>query len=69
MLVISRKKEQRIFIGDDIVITVMQGSAKIGIDAPRGVKIVREELSQSGGSGRTIGVHGKDLLKGEQGDN
>jgi carbon storage regulator len=66
MLVISRKKEQKIFIGDDIVITVTQGSAKIGIDAPRGVKILREEVrSRAEGSRRVIGGHGKDLLKGE----
>ena len=47
MLVLSRKLNQQIRIGDDIVITVLQivrGSTRIGIDAPQDVKIVRVEL-------------------------
>ena len=49
MLIISRKKGERIFIGDDVVIEVMQCSygssiVKIGIEAPVTVKVLREEL-------------------------
>lgn len=47
MLVLTRKKEQTIRIGDDIVITVLkvQGEqVSIGIEAPRSYQIVREEL-------------------------
>lgn len=47
MLVLSRKPSQAIFIGDDIKITLLRttdGSARIGIEAPRGLKIFREEL-------------------------
>ena len=47
MLVLSRKIGQRILIGDDIVITVVRVSGdkcRIGIDAPKVVPIVREEL-------------------------
>lgn len=47
MLVLTRKSEQKIRIGNDIVITVLkvQGDqVSIGIDAPRELQIVREEL-------------------------
>ena len=47
MLVLSRKINQRIYIGDDITITVCEvdrGKVRIGIEAPRGMPIFREEL-------------------------
>jgi len=47
MLVISRKPSQRIFIGKDICITVVEinrGKIRLGIEAPREVEIVREEI-------------------------
>ncbi|NGX60888.1 MAG: hypothetical protein K940chlam9_00362 [Chlamydiae bacterium] len=47
MLVLTRKVEQKIRIGDDVVITVLkvQGEqVSIGIEAPRSKQIVREEL-------------------------
>lgn len=47
MLSLSRKPGQRIFIGRDIVITVAKiknGQAVIGIDAPRDMTILREEV-------------------------
>lgn len=47
MLVLTRKTEQKIRIGKDIVITVLkvQGDyVSIGIEAPREMQIVREEL-------------------------
>lgn len=47
MLVLTRKVGERILVGDDIVITVLDGrgdGVRIGIDAPRGVKIQREEV-------------------------
>lgn len=47
MLVLTRKTEQKIRIGKDIVITVLkvQGDhVSIGIEAPRELQIVREEL-------------------------
>ena len=47
MLVLSRRKTERILIGDDIVIQVMQikdSSVRIGIEAPREVPVMREEL-------------------------
>ncbi len=47
MLVLSRKTEQQICIGDSIRITVLriQGrTVRLGIEAPRGIRIVRAEL-------------------------
>lgn len=47
MLVLTRRAGERIVIGDDIVVTVLDvrgDSIRIGIDAPKGVKIQREEV-------------------------
>jgi carbon storage regulator len=47
MLVLTRKFGEQINTGEDIVLTVMEGSGgavRIGIDAPRGVKITRTEV-------------------------
>ena len=46
MLVLSRKVNQRIRIGDEITITVVRsvGPVRLGIDAPRSMAIVREEI-------------------------
>ncbi|MET1042598.1 MAG: carbon storage regulator CsrA [Microbacteriaceae bacterium] len=50
MLVLTRKAGEQILIGDDIVITVFESrgdGVRIGIDAPRGVKIQRNEIVQA----------------------
>ena len=47
MLVLSRKKTQRLKLGSDIVVTVIDVSGekvRLGIDAPKEVTILREEL-------------------------
>ena len=47
MLVLSRKTNERILIGDDIAITIVRigpNSVRIGIEAPKGMNILREEL-------------------------
>jgi len=47
MLVLKRAEGERIYIGDDIVVTFagMDGrKAMIGIDAPKHVRILREEI-------------------------
>ena len=49
MLVLSRRLGQRIFIGENIVITVLSikgGHVELGIDAPRSVVLSREEVYQ-----------------------
>ena len=47
MLVLSRKEQEKIIIGDNIIITVtkIEGNrVKIGIEADKSVHIKREEL-------------------------
>ena len=47
MLVLSRKVGERIWIGDDISVTVVRltgGGVRIGIEAPPELAVVREEL-------------------------
>jgi len=47
VLVLTRKPGEKILIGDDIVITVLDSrgdGVRIGIDAPRGVGIQRAEV-------------------------
>ena len=49
MLVLSRKAEESMYIGDDIKITVLDirgGQIRIGITAPQDIKIHREEVYQ-----------------------
>lgn len=50
MLVISRRKGQRVMIGEDIEIIVTEvhrSGVKIGIRAPRGLTVLRGEVRES----------------------
>lgn len=47
MLILSRKIDESILLGDDIrikIISIDKGIVKLGIDAPSHVSILREEL-------------------------
>ncbi|MDP3301284.1 MAG: carbon storage regulator CsrA [Sulfuricurvum sp.] len=47
MLILSRKLDESILIGDSItlkVISIDKGSVKLGIDAPTNVRVLRSEL-------------------------
>lgn len=47
MLVLARKLDESIIIGDDITIKIIaidKGVIKLGIDAPKSVSIIRNEL-------------------------
>jgi carbon storage regulator CsrA len=47
MLVLTRKLEEQIRIGDDIIISVLRvnrNTVRIGIEAPREIRVVRGEL-------------------------
>jgi carbon storage regulator len=47
MLVLSRKTDERIIIDERITITILEvrgGNIRIGIDAPKEMPILREEL-------------------------
>ncbi len=48
MLVLSRKPKQSVVIGDDIKVTVLSvkgNTVRMGIEAPDGVRIIREEIA------------------------
>ena len=47
MLVLSRKQNERIRVGDSVVVTIVRVSGdkvRIGIEAPPNVKVLRDEL-------------------------
>jgi carbon storage regulator len=47
MLVLTRKTNQNIMIGDDIevsVLSIMGGKVRIGVQAPQNVPVLRKEL-------------------------
>ena len=48
MLVLSRKQSQQIVVGQDIRITIVKidrNQVRLGIEAPRGIAILRKELT------------------------
>lgn len=50
MLVLSRKKDEKIIIGDKITIMVIEirgDKVRLGIDAPKDVTVHREEIYQA----------------------
>ncbi|MEM9703230.1 MAG: carbon storage regulator CsrA, partial [Planctomycetota bacterium] len=47
MLVLSRKKDEKIMIGDDVTLMVIEirgDKVRLGIDAPKDVSVHREEV-------------------------
>jgi carbon storage regulator len=54
MLVLSRKENERIRLGDSIVVTVVRLSGdkvRLGIEAPANVVVLREELQPHSAAG------------------
>lgn len=52
MLVLSRKPGEKILIGDNVAVTIVRigpNTVRIGIEAPRNMNIVREELCETAG--------------------
>jgi carbon storage regulator len=50
MLIITRRPGEKIMLGDDTVIEVIEvsgSSVRIGIDAPRSIPVYREEIWRS----------------------
>ena len=47
MLILSRKTVQQIKIGDDITLTIIEirgDQVKIGVEAPKSIKVFRQEV-------------------------
>jgi carbon storage regulator CsrA len=54
MLVLSRKREEKLQIGHDITVTILKvkgNSVQIGIEAPKSVRVLRTELVLPSGAG------------------
>ena len=50
MLILSRKVDEKIKIGSDITITIIEvhgDFVKIGVEAPKNVKVFRQEVFES----------------------
>ncbi len=50
MLVLSRKQNERIRVGDSVVVTIVRvigDKVRIGIEAPAHVRVLRDELEQN----------------------
>jgi len=50
VLILSRKLGESVLLGDDVSITVLEvskGVVKLGIDAPKEIRILRGELSEA----------------------
>lgn len=49
MLILTRRIDEKILIGDDIVVCVLDiegNRVKLGLDAPKNIAILREEIHQ-----------------------
>jgi len=73
MLILTRKTNERIFIGDDIVLVVLgmeNNRVKLGLEAPSDVTILREEIvanakqDQSDNESNQTGAGGDGLKTG-----
>ena len=60
MLVLSRKSTESIHIGDSVVVTVLEirgSKARIGIDAPKEIHVLRSELHEQLSGASRNGAH------------
>jgi carbon storage regulator len=50
MLILSRKVNEKIMIGDDISVSIIEvrgDQVRLGVDAPRSVKVFRQEVFEA----------------------
>lgn len=69
MLVLGRKINESIIIGDDItvMVTAIDGNTvKLGVTAPRGVRVDRAEIRTAKERSRANGVDGGDKSTGNR---
>lgn len=69
MLILTRRSNERIFIGDDVVLVVLgieNNRVKLGIEAPAEISILREEISGER-RGQNIDKLAGDNLEGGSG--
>jgi carbon storage regulator len=59
MLVLSRKKNEGFYIDDDTFVKVLSikgNTIRLGIEAPKGKKILRQEIFEAENNGNTEGT-------------
>jgi carbon storage regulator len=72
MLVLSRREDERVLIGGQVQVTVLEvrGSyVKLGFEAPRDIPIRREELGEERPADRRLGVVGSGNGRSKAGGN
>jgi carbon storage regulator CsrA len=65
MLVLSRKMEESIMIGSKIEVTVLSvanGRVKLGIRAPRDVRVLRGELQDESETPQRASTHAREAI-------
>lgn len=65
MLVLSRKQQQQIKIGDQITVTIVKvkgNTVRVGIEAPRDVRVIRAELPKEGSPTESIEAEASSTL-------
>lgn len=63
MLVLTRKMQEKIQIGDNVTITILRvkgQTVRVGIEAPRSLKVVRGELPLIAEASEEAIAHGED---------
>lgn len=66
MLILRRKKNESILIGDNIRITIIECAAdgvRVAIDAPKQISILREELSEAEQSNKNASTPDMDSVR------
>jgi carbon storage regulator len=66
MLVLTRKLGESLVIAEDITVTVIQiasGQIRLGVEAPRQVRVLRQELSGSSPPPGLPGKRGRTRMK------
>jgi carbon storage regulator CsrA len=71
MLVLTRKHQEKIRIGDNITITILKTKGKavrVGIEAPPEIAVIRDELGTPGRTGTAAAemAEGREALAAEQ---
>lgn len=64
MLVLQRQTDDCIYIGDDIIITVIEtrsNYARIGVTAPPNIVVLRGELRRAIAAGKMPAPHGRRI--------
>lgn len=71
LLVVSRKVGERILIGEQITITVVKvgsGGVRIGVEAPKEMPVVREELAEQIRKEQGVALRATPHSEGERGN-